>query len=91
MIALAKISANGQITVPAEVRGKLGVSSGQKVIFYTNDRGEIVMANPASEALIIAQKAFSGAAEQMNLKTEQDADNLILSLRKGKRNDEDPR
>ena len=84
MIALAKISANGQITVPAEVRGKLGVSSGQKIIFYTNDRDEIVMANSASEGLIIAQKSFAGAAERMGLATPEDADELISTLRKGK-------
>lgn len=42
MITLAKISANGQITVPAEVHGKLGVSSGEKAIFYTNDRDPLI-------------------------------------------------
>ena len=84
MIASATISAHGQITLPAEVQSKLGVSSGKRIIFYTNDRGEVVVANPVSEALVIAQQAFAGAAERMNLVTEEGADDLIHSTRKEK-------
>lgn len=82
MIALAKISANGQITLPTEVRKLLGVSAGDKVLFYENDRGEIVMANAASDALIIAQKAFAGVAEKAGIANEQDVDEMIFSMRK---------
>ena len=83
MIALAKISANGQITVPAEARNHLGISSGEKILFYENDRGEIVMANSASDALIIAQKAFAGVAEKAGIANEQEVDELVYSMRKG--------
>ncbi len=31
---LAKISANGQITVPVEIRRLLGLKSGDKILFY---------------------------------------------------------
>jgi AbrB family looped-hinge helix DNA binding protein len=30
---LAKVSANGQVTVPVEIRKKLGVKDGDKIIF----------------------------------------------------------
>lgn len=33
---LAKISANGQITLPMEIRRLLGLKSGDKILFYPN-------------------------------------------------------
>ena len=32
---LAKISANGQITVPVEIRRQLGLKSGDKIRFFS--------------------------------------------------------
>ena len=42
---LAKISANGQITVPAEIRCLLGLKSGDKILFYQKQDGEVVLSN----------------------------------------------
>ncbi len=42
---LAKISANGQITVPAEIRRVLGLKAGDKILFFQNPNGEIVINN----------------------------------------------
>lgn len=45
---LAKVSANGQITLPVDIRKLLGVRSGDKVLFMQNSNGEIVVSNAAA-------------------------------------------
>ena len=45
---LTKISANGQITVPAEIRRLLGLKSGDKILFFQKQDGEIVVSNASS-------------------------------------------
>ena len=39
----AKITSKGQITLPREVRDQLKVESGDNVIFFLNNRGEMVV------------------------------------------------
>jgi AbrB family looped-hinge helix DNA binding protein len=81
---LAKISANGQITVPAEIRRLLGLKSGDKILFLENSSGEIVINNASSHAIYKAQKAFEGVAEQMGVSNEDDVQALINEVRYGK-------
>ena len=45
---LAKISANGQITVPIEIRRQLGLKSGDKILFLQNQNGEIIISNASA-------------------------------------------
>jgi len=40
---LAKISTNGQITVPAEIRRVLHVGTGDKIMFVRLKNGEVVV------------------------------------------------
>lgn len=42
---LSKVSANGQLTLPSEVRKMLGVKSGDKVLFLQKTDGEVVIKN----------------------------------------------
>lgn len=81
---LAKISANGQITVPAEIRRLLGLRSGDKILFMQNPNGEIVIYNASAQALYKAQKAFTGVAEQMGVHNEDDVQALVDEVRYGK-------
>ena len=81
---LAKISANGQITVPVEIRRKLGLKSGDKILFIQNQDGEIVVSNASSAAIRKAQAAFSGAAEVMGVSSEEDIQALVDEMRCGK-------
>ena len=37
---LAKISANGQVTVPMEIRKKLNLKEGDKILFFERSDGE---------------------------------------------------
>lgn len=81
---LAKISANGQITVPIEIRRRLGLKSGDKVLFIQKQDGEIVMSNASSQAIRKAQAAFTGAAEVMGVHSEDDIQALVDEVRYGK-------
>lgn len=81
---LAKISANGQITVPVEIRRKLGLKSGDKILFYQKEDGEIVLTNASAQAIKKAQAALAGAAEAMGIKDEDDVQALIDDIRHGK-------
>lgn len=81
---LAKISANGQITVPVEIRRLLGLKSGDKILFFQNPHGEVVIGNASSQAIYKAQKAFEGVAEQMGVYNEGDVQALVDEVRYGK-------
>ncbi len=81
---LAKVSANGQITVPAEIRRLLGLKSGDKILFFQNPDGEVVINNASAQAIYKAQKAFEGVAEQMGVENEDDVQALVNEVRYGK-------
>jgi antitoxin PrlF len=57
---LAKVSPNGQITVPIEVRRKLKIKEGDKIIFLERADGEIILQNSALFALRQVQKGLNG-------------------------------
>ena len=52
---LAKISANGQLTLPVEIRRLLGVNAGDKVLFCEKENGEIVVSSPSAQSVRKAQ------------------------------------
>jgi len=54
---LAKVSPNGQITVPVEIRRALKIKTGDKIVFFRKDNGEIVVNNTALVAIEEAQEA----------------------------------
>ena len=80
---LAKLSANGQITVPVEIRRLLGLKSGDKILFFQNKGGEVVVANASAQALSKVQDAFSGLAEKLGVKDEDDVQALVDEVRYG--------
>ena len=80
---LAKVSANGQITVPVEIRKLLGLRSGDKILFVQKDNGEIVINNASARAIYKAQREFSGVAEDMGVYNEDDVQNLVNEVRYG--------
>jgi len=55
---LARVSTNGQITVPVEIRRALKIKEGDKVLFYQKPNGEIVINNTS---LIAIQEALAAA------------------------------
>jgi len=73
---LATVSANGQITVPVEIRRSLNLHTGDKLLFWRKQDGEIVINNAAALALFNAQTAVADSqfsedevlAEVMNVR-----------------------
>jgi AbrB family looped-hinge helix DNA binding protein len=73
---VAKITARGQITIPIDIRKKLGVKEGDKVVFI-EDSDRIVVANAAKIAFANMRLAFADEAERLGLKDEQDVVVLV--------------
>jgi AbrB family looped-hinge helix DNA binding protein len=58
---LARVSANGQITVPVEIRRALKLKEGDKMLFFQKENGEIVVNNTSLVAFGEAQRAVVGS------------------------------
>lgn len=80
---LAKVTSKGQITIPIDIRKKLGIKEGDKVLFI-EEGDKIMIANSTLMALREAQNAFRGEAERVGLKNEQDVVRMIQEIRKEK-------
>ena len=80
---LAKISANGQITVPIEIRKLLKLKTGDKILFYQKQDGDIVLSNASAKAILKAQNALSGMAEALEIQNEDDVQALVDKVRYG--------
>ena len=77
---LARITTKGQITIPVEIRKKLGVKEGDKIVFIEKDN-MIVVANSNRLAFDEIQKAMEGEAEKAGLYTEEDVVQLCKEVR----------
>ncbi|MBR0128514.1 MAG: AbrB/MazE/SpoVT family DNA-binding domain-containing protein [Neisseriaceae bacterium] len=88
MFNLAKVSNNGQITIPAEIRRELGILSGDKIFFSRNQLGEIIIGNAkkitAGQALDTAQQQLKPLAKELNLSNADEVQNLVNEFRYGK-------
>jgi len=77
---LAKITTRGQITLPLEIRKRLKVGEGDKVVFY-EDNGRIIVENAAKLSFAQVREDFKGEAERLGLETEQDVVNMVKEVR----------
>ena len=77
---LAKVTSKGQITIPVAIRRALGIKDGDKVMFIQQE-GKVVMMNASLDALLEAQQAFLGVAEETGLKDEQDVVDMVKEIR----------
>jgi len=80
---LAKVSANGQVTVPVEIRRKLNLKEGDKLLFFERSNGEVVINNASTTAIATAQRAFEGAARDFGVDSEEDVQRLVDKERYG--------
>ena len=78
---LAKVTTKGQITIPREVRKKLGVKAGDKVLFI-EEAGKIIIMNSSMAALKEIQNEFAGAAIKAGIKSADDVNALVKKIRK---------
>jgi AbrB family looped-hinge helix DNA binding protein len=78
---VAKITSKGQITIPIDIRKKLNLKEGDKVVFI-EDGGEIMFVNAVKLAFLTIQKEFEGEAERLGLKNEQDVVDMVDEIRR---------
>jgi len=78
---IAKITSKGQITIPIDIRRRLNLKDGDKVVFI-DDGEKIIFANAAKIAFLNMQKAFEGEAKRLGLKSEQDVVDIVKEIRK---------
>lgn len=77
---LAKVTSKGQVTIPIEIRKKLGIKNGDKILFV-EEAGKIYILNSSMEALCEAQRAFAGEAERLGLRDDNDVMEMIKEPR----------
>jgi len=78
---LAKVSTNGQITVPVEIRRALKLREGDKMLFFRKENGEIVVNNTSLVAIGEAQRDVAGS-----LYSEEEILADVMKLRYGNKN-----
>ena len=78
---IAKVTSNGQITIPSDIRRRLNIKDGDKVLFLESDEG-VLMLNSSMIALKQFQKDMEGEAEKARLITEEDVVTLCRDVRR---------
>ncbi|MBZ4654221.1 MAG: regulator [Peptococcaceae bacterium] len=78
---LARLSSKGQITVPIEIRKKLNLKEGDKVLFFEED-GKIVVANASLMAFKELQSSMMGEAEKQGFKSDNEINEYVKEIRK---------
>lgn len=64
---LAKVTSKGQITIPIAIRKALGIREGDKILFM-EEGDRVILTNASTNALLKAQEAFQGVAEEKLIK-----------------------
>lgn len=60
----AKLSQKGQITVPKEVREKLGVDAGDRIVFFFDENDEIMITNTDNAEIKTKNKKLVGSIKK---------------------------
>ena len=80
---LAKLTSKGQITIPRDVREKLKLKTGDKVLFF-EENNRYFLQNSNSIVLSEFQKSMEGAAKEAGFNDPDDVTKYIKNLRKTK-------
>ena len=81
---LAKLTSKGQITIPRDIRKKMNLKTGDKILFF-EENGKYFLQNSASialKALEDFQNIMKGEAEKAGFNNPDDVVKYIKSLRK---------
>ena len=76
----AKVMSKGQITLPKEIRNKLGLSTGDRVTLIC-EGDQVIMMNAAVYAMKMLQKGMEDQACMMELDTEENINKLVAEVR----------
>jgi AbrB family looped-hinge helix DNA binding protein len=76
----AKVMSKGQITLPVDIRNKMGLSTGDRVaLIYENNR--VIMMNPAIYAMEMLQKEMEGEFAKAGIHREEDIMDVVREVR----------
>lgn len=67
-----------------EIRRKLKLKEGDKVLFVERENGDIVIDNASTMAVVKAQAAFAGVAKAAGIGDEDEVQALVDEVRYGK-------
>jgi len=77
---LAKMTWKGQVTIPRDIRKKMNLKTGDKILFF-EENDKFFLQNSNSVVLSDFQKAMAGAAEEAGFKNTDDVMDYIKQLR----------
>jgi len=78
---IAKVTSKGQVTIPRDIRVKMGLKKGDKILFFEED-GKYFLQNSASVVLKNFQDSMEGEAERAGFNDPDDVVKYIKSRRK---------
>ena len=78
---VARITTKGQITIPIEIRKKLNLKEGDKIIFFEQD-GRIYFENAALLTFNRIQDAMEGEAQKAGYNSLEEMNELVKEIRK---------
>ena len=76
----AKVMSKGQITLPKDIRTKLGLSTGDRVTLICEE-DRVILMNSAVYAMKMLQKEMDGEAEKAGIQSDDDVMDLVKDVR----------
>jgi AbrB family looped-hinge helix DNA binding protein len=78
---VARVTSKGQITIPRDIRAKMELKKGDKILFF-EENGKYFLQNSISIALKNFQDSMRGEAEKAGFNAPDDVVKYIKSRRK---------
>ena len=78
---VAKLSSKGQLTIPQDIRTKLRLKQGDKVVFVEEPNGRVYLANASLVAFKELVASMQGEATAQGIFTEADVNDLVRDIR----------
>jgi AbrB family looped-hinge helix DNA binding protein len=78
---IAKLRSKGQISIPQDIRQKMDLKKGYKILFF-EENGKYYIQNSNSAALKTMQNVMKGEAEKAGFRNPDDVVKYIKDMRK---------
>ena len=78
---VARVTAQGQITIPIGIRNKLNLKAGDQLIFFEEGNGRFFFENSSLSAFTRLQNEMRGAAKDAGFNTEQELQDFSREVR----------
>ncbi len=78
---IARVTSKGQITIPIEIRRKLNIKEGDKIVFIEQN-GRFYFENANLLAFSRVQEAMAGEAQKVGINSPEEMNELVKEVRK---------